>query len=134
MTRIWCFLAMGAAMIVAGCDAASSQRKKMEGSGAPPSWPALQAFRDPGGFDTVGMGMDREGPAAGKKAAADPTFKKLLGDFEKEPIPTKFATSARETAKKALVESLRKLPDASDNDAKELGKKATESMTTLITP
>jgi hypothetical protein len=123
------------ALIVAGCDASSSQRSRMEGSGTAPSWPALQALQGQDGIATVGMGMGRHGPKMGKKMAAEPRFKDVLDKFEKEPIPSKFATSARETAKKDLVESLRKMAEAgSDDEIKASWEKAQASMKTLNSP
>lgn len=126
--------ALVVAVIVVGCDGAGSQRKKMEGAEAP-NWPALQAMNEQNGLMTVGMGLQMEGPKSAKKAAAAPQFKQLVDNLETESIPSKFATSARETAKKDLVESLRKIADAgSDDEIKALWAKVQESMKTLGTP
>lgn len=133
VTRTQCLLVL-LALVVVGCEGSGSQRKRMEGAQAP-NWPALQALNDQGGMMTVGMALQMQGPAAAKKAAAAPEFKKLLDDFEATPIPSQFSNSARETAKKELVESLRKLPEAgSDAEAKELWEKARAAMQTLTTP
>lgn len=106
----------------------------MEGTRAP-NWPALQALNDQGGMMTVGMALQMQGPAAAKKAAASPDFKKLLDNFDTTPIPSEFATSARQAAKKDLVESLQKLPDAgSDDEVKSLWEKARSSMQALTSP
>jgi hypothetical protein len=119
------------ALVVAGCTPGGAARKQMEGTEAP-DWPALNAMNGDGGIMTVGMGMDMEGPNAAKEAAAAPTFKQLLDDFDKTPIPRKWSTSAREAAKKDFVESLRKLAEAgSDDEIKELWEKAKASMQTL---
>lgn len=122
------------ALIVVGCDGAGSQRRKMEGKQAP-NWPALQAMKDQGGLMMVGMSMEKQGPKAAKQAAAAPAFKQLVDNLEKEAIPSSFATSARETAKKDLVESLRKIAEAgSDDEIKKLWEKAQASMKTLSEP
>jgi len=122
------------AVLVAGCDGGASQRRKLEGQQAP-TWPALQAFQGEGGFVTVGMGIDREGPQSAKKAAAAASFKQLLDNLDKEPIPSSFATAAREAAKKDVVDSLRKLAEAgSDDEIKKLWEKAKASMQTLTSP
>ena len=124
--------ALVAVLIVAGCD--TGQKRKLEGQKAP-DWPALQALRGEGGFVTVGMGLQMEGPQSAKKAAAAPSFKQLLDNFEKEPIPSSFSNAAREAAKKELVESLRKIAEAgSDSDIKALWEKAQGSMKTLSAP
>lgn len=122
------------ALVVVGCEGSGSQRQRMEGTRAP-NWPALQALNDQGGMMTVGMALQMQGPSAAKKAAAAPEFKKLLDTFETTPIPSQFANAARETAKKELVESLRKLAEAgSDAEVKELWEKARASMRTLSSP
>jgi hypothetical protein len=106
----------------------------MEGARAP-DWPALQAMNGDGGLIAVGMSMQTQGPQAAKEAAAAPEFKQLLDDLDKTPIPSEFATSAREAAKKDFVESLRKLAEAdSDDEIKELWEKAKASMATLGSP
>lgn len=133
MTRMFCFWALLALMIV-GCDGSASQRSRMEGKQAP-NWPALQAMKDQGGLMTVGMSLQMQGPQAAKAAAAAPQFKQLLDNFEKEPIPSEFSTPARETAKKDVVESLRKLAEAgSDAEIKTLWEKAQEGMKVLSSP
>jgi hypothetical protein len=133
VVRVYCLLALGA-LIVAGCDPGAGARKKMEGPRAP-TWPALEALRGENGMMSVGMSLQMEGPAAAKLAATAPTFKQLLDDFEKQPIPSAFSTTARETAKKDLVETLRKLPQAaSDDEIKALWEQATGSMKTVGTP
>jgi hypothetical protein len=122
------------ALVVVGCTPGGDARKQMEGTEAP-VWPALMAMNDDGGLMTVGMAMDMDGPNAAKEAAAAPQFKQLLEDLEKEPIPGKFSTPAREAAKTDFVESLRKLAEAgSDDEIKELWEKATASMATLGSP
>jgi len=126
--------ALVVAVLVAGCDGSASQKRKLEGQQAP-SWPAQQALAGEGGIPSVGMGMDREGPKSAKKAAAAPAFKELLDAFEKEAIPSKWSTAAREAAKKDLVDSLRKLAEAgSDDEIKALWEKAQASMNTLGAP
>lgn len=122
------------ALVLAGCDPGQSAAKKMQGK-APPTWPALEALKGPEGIMTVGMSMDREGPKTAQKAAAAPTFKQLVDDFEKAPIPSSFATSEREAAKKELVASLRKLAEGGPDDELEaLYEKARESMKILSSP
>jgi hypothetical protein len=134
VARVSCLLALVVALIVAGCDASSSAKRKMEGQKAP-SWPALDALAGDGGMQPIGMSLQMENsPKAAKKAAADPKFKELLDNFEKEAIPFTFSTAAREAAKKDLVESLRKIADASDSDVKAIWEKATASLGTLKSP
>jgi len=119
---------------VVGCGGAGSQRAKLEGKEAP-YWPALQAMKDQGGLMTVGMSMQMQGPKAAKQAAAAPAFKQLLDGFEKEGIPSKFSTPAREAAKKDFVDSLRKLAEAgSDEEIKTLWDKTQASMQAMSAP
>lgn len=122
------------ALIVAGCDPGSNARKQMEGARAP-DWPALQAMKGDGGLMTVGMSMQMEGPAGAQKAAAAPAFGQLLDNFEKEAIPSEFATVERQAAKKALVESLRGIAKGgSDDEIKALWEKAQQSMSAIAKP
>jgi hypothetical protein len=133
VARVFCLLAL-LAVIAAGCDPASSTRKKLEGPKTP-NWPAKQALQDEGGIITVGMGIQMEGPKAGAKAAAAPRFKELLDKFEKEPIPSAFSTPPREAAKKDLVENLRKMAaGGSDDEIKALWTKAQENLKALAAP
>lgn len=127
--------ALVVALVVAGCDGTASQKSRLEGQQQAPTWPALQAFNGESGLPVVGMGMERQGPKAGKQAAATPQFKGLLDAFEKEPIPSKWATAAREAAKKDVVDSLRKLAEAgSDDEIKSLWDKAMAGMKTINAP
>ena len=81
---------------------------------------------------TVGMSLQMQGPQAAKKAAAAPAFNQLLDSFEKEAIPSEFATAEREAAKKTFVESLRGIAKAaSDDEIKTLWEKARESIGTM---
>jgi hypothetical protein len=122
------------ALIAAGCDPGASARKKMEGTRAP-EWPALKAMNGDGGLITVGMSMQTQGPKAAQKAAAAPAFSQLLDSFEKEAIPSEFATAEREAAKKTFVESLRGIAKGgSDDEIKALWDKARESMGTMGRP
>ena len=83
----------------------------------------------------VGMGMQMEGPSTAKKAAAAPKFQELVDAFDKEPIPSSFATPARQAAKKNVVEALRKLPQAaSDDEAKKLWQEVQDNMQTISAP
>ncbi len=133
MARTFCLLAL-LALVVAGCDPGTNARKKMEGPSAP-TWPALQAVQGEGGLMAVGMSLDTQGPSAAKQAAATPRFKELLDGFEKAPIPSEFSTAAREAAKKDIVETMRKFPDAaSDAEVKELWQKVRGAMMKVGSP
>ncbi len=133
VTRNFYFCAL-LTLVLLGCDAASSQKARMQGTPAP-NWPALSALNSESGMMSVGMALQMQGPAAAKQAAAAPEFKKLLDDFDKAGVPSQFANAARQSAHKELVESLRKLPDAaSDDEVKSLWEKARASMQTLTTP
>lgn len=106
----------------------------MEGAPAP-TWPALQAMTGEGGMMMVGMSMQMEGPQAAKKAATAPAFSQLVDNFEKEAIPSEFATAEREAAKKTFVESLRGIAKGgSDTEIKALWEKARESMGAMTKP
>jgi hypothetical protein len=71
------------------------------------TWPALEAIQSP----DVSMGIHRAaetGDVAGfKSAGGNPQLKELVDKFEAEPIPQKFASPAREEAKKAMVDAYR---------------------------
>lgn len=125
------YLVVLLALLVAGCDPGAGAKKQMEGARAP-DWPALQAMKGDGGLMTVGMAMQMEGPKGAQKAAAAPAFSQLLDNFEKEAIPSEFATAERQAAKKTFVESLRGLAKAgSDDEIKALWEKAQASMSAI---
>lgn len=133
MGRAFCSLAL-LALLVAGCEPGASARRQMEGAKAP-DWPELQALQGDGGLMVVGMALDREGAKAATKAAAAPQFKQLVDAFEKAPIPSGYATAARETAKKNIVDSLRKVAEGgSDEELKSLWQKVRENMKTVTSP
>jgi len=132
--RLFCLLAL-LALGPAGCDPGQSAARKMQGESAP-MWPALEALTSGDeSMSSVGMGMDRGGPAEARKAASSARFKELLDDFEKTPIPSSFATSERELAKKELVANLRKVAeDGPDSEVKAAYDKARENMKILASP
>lgn len=133
MARAYCLLAL-LALIVVGCEPGASAKKQMQGAAAP-TWPALQALQGQGGLMDVGMALDRQGAKGAKEAASAPQFKQLVDEFEKAPIPSGFASSARETAKKNVVESLRKIAaGGSDEEVKALWQKVRDNMNTVSSP
>lgn len=133
MARAHCLLAL-LALIVAGCEPGGSAKKQMEGSAAP-TWPALQALQGDGGLMVVGMALGREGPKAAQDAASSPKFKELVDNFEKAPLPTGYASAARETAKKNVVEALRKIAQGgSADELKTLWKQVQDNMTAVTAP
>lgn len=117
--------------VIAGCG--SDAAKKM-GGGLPPSWPELDAVNEVC-VTAIGMGMDMEGPAAAHQAASTPEFKQAVDAFESAPIPSEFATAARETAKTELVQNLRAfIEGGSDDELKALFEKIGANHQALTTP
>jgi len=92
------------------------------------AWPALDAIQAP----MISMGIHRtadSGDVAGfKKAATDPKLAELVDNLEKEPIPSKWASPAREQAKKDTVDAYRSLIEMAQGSpsAKDIKAKAAE--------
>jgi hypothetical protein len=122
-------------LALVGCT--SSDEKKLQGSVEDVTWPALQNMTD----DTIlrpivmPVSMDTPGPAK-THLSTDTKFKEALDAFEKEPIPGKFSTPAREEARKDAIKHYRAaiegaksgIPDA---EFSEHVKAATKSMGVL---
>lgn len=103
-----CFHLIGlfSAAILVGCSNVPAELSK------PPevvTWPALQALQAP----EVNMGIVRSAQMNDLKSlksnAADPKLEELVKKFEAEPIPSKFASKARDEAKAKVVEGYKYL-------------------------
>ncbi len=103
------------------------------------TWPALQALQSP----EINMGIIRSAQMndlKGLKAhASDPKLDELVKKLEDEPIPSKFASKAREDVKKQLVGEYRALISgakgmASGPDMKRTVQSITESLTKIVDP
>lgn len=96
-----------AAFLVIGCS--NQQVKDLSKPTKTVTWKELQALQAP----EVNMGLvmsAQRGDAAGiKKAATDPKLSELVDEFEKAPIPSQFASPAREKAKTKVVTGYKSL-------------------------
>lgn len=132
MVRTFCLLAL--LVTLAGCSPGASARKKMEGPQTP-SWPALEALRGDAGIINIGMSMQTQGPKGAQRAAAAPSFVQVVDNLDKEAIPSEFATTEREAAKKAFVEAARQLAKAaSDDEIKTLWETMRKNMEAMGQP
>lgn len=103
------------------------------------TWPALQALQAP----EINMGIIRSAQMNDlkglKTVATDPKLDELVKKLEDEPIPSKFASKAREDAKKQLVGEYRALISgakgtASGPDLKQTVESITQSLTKITDP
>jgi hypothetical protein len=107
-------------LMISGCSNVKPELSK------PPevvTWPALQALQSP----DINMGIVRSAQMKDFKSLkanlADAKLEEAVKKFEDEPIPSKFASPAREEAKKNVVKEYKYLISsskgmASNNDLK----------------
>lgn len=134
-SRLFTLGLLSASMFI-GCSNVSSELSKPT---EVVTWPALQALQSP----DIHMGIIRSAQMndmKGLKAhASDPKLDELVKKLEDEPIPSKFASKAREDAKKQLVGEYRALISgakgmASGPDMKRTVQSITESLTKITDP
>lgn len=117
--------------VLVGCG--NDAQERMGGTVAP-SWPELATLQDTC-ITAIGMGMDMEGPKSALQAASAPAFKEAIDGFEGTPIPSQFASGARESAKTELIKNLRAFAEGgTDDELKALWDKIQQNVKTLTAP
>ncbi|MES2794129.1 MAG: hypothetical protein V4719_31235 [Planctomycetota bacterium] len=90
-----------------GCESAAS--RELGKPTVVATWPAQLKLMDAKFGMGVAYSLRDRNLAACRKAAANPDLEAALENFKKEPIPSQFATPAREAAKQTVAEAYEKL-------------------------
>ena len=96
------FSAMFVMSLIIGCGGSS---REMSQPTKAVSWPAQKALMDLKILMPIGMAIQTKNVAEARTACSSPDVEKAVDDFEKAEVPKAFASPARETAKKAVVDA-----------------------------